>query len=165
MIQVEAAELKAMRQRFRGLPRQLKNDVRKYARQESTPIWREEVNGAKTATRMGSTIFKTGTRVKAAETITLVAGGGTKRMSGGGTPKQLARAFEFGSQRQNNFTKYNRVSPQGKRHTVTRRTSKQLPPFRKTGYTVYPASRAATKRLAKLSAQTMVRRIYESIER
>ena len=165
MIEVEAAELKAMRQRFRGLPRELKNDVRKYARQESTPIWREEVNGAKTATRMGSTIFKSGTRVKAAETITLVAGAGTKRLSGGGTPKQLARAFEFGSQRQNNYTKYNRVSPKGKRHTVTRRTSKQLPPFRKTGYTVYPASRAATKRLAKLAAQTMVRRIYESIER
>lgn len=165
MITAEGAELKAMQRRFRALPKELKNRIRKQTRAEVNPIWREEVNGAKGATRMGATIFKSGTRVKAAETITLVAGAGTKKMSGGGTPVQLARAFEFGGRRQGQYTKYNRTSPKGRTHTVTRRTSKQLPPFKKSGYTVYPASRASSKRLAKLSAQTMVRAIYDSIER
>ena len=164
MIAVEAADLKRMNARLRRLPRELKNDIRRYQRQEATPIWREEMDAKVNATRMGATIFKSGTRVKAGAVITLVAGAGTKKMSGGGTPKELSRVFEFGTQRSGKYTKYHRKSKNGGTHTVTRRASQGIPPFKKTGYTVYPASNVAAKRLTKLAAQTMVRRIYESIE-
>lgn len=166
MIQtLNSAELRRVKATFRALPKDVKNSLRKYQRQEVTPIWKEEMAARQDRTRMSSTIFKSGTRVKAGAPMSLIAGAGTKKLSGGGTPKELAKAMEFGSNRRNEYTKYNRVSPKGKRHTVTRRTSKQLPPFKKGGYVAYPASTLAAKRIAKLSAQTMVRAIYQASER
>lgn len=115
-------------------------------------------------TKFAERTFRTGNRVKAGAVITLVAGGSNRRMSGGATAAQLIRAAEFGSNRRDSYTRYNRTSPNGKRHTVTRRTSRQLPTFRRTGYAVYPASKLAIKRIASLQVQTVTRRLHEAIE-
>ncbi len=145
------------------MPKEIKSDLRKYQRAEAGPIWKESVAERVGVTPISERVFKTGNTVKAGAVITLKAGGSNKKLSGGATPAELVRPAEFGTTRQNKYTKYNRVSPNGKRHTVTRRTSRQLPTRRRGGYVVYPAAGRATKRIVSLSVQTITRRIYDSV--
>lgn len=163
MIQSDAARLRAAKQRFRKLPADLRNDLRKYQRSEAGPIWKEEVAAKSGATPISSRVFKTGNTVKAGAVITLKAGGSNRKLSGGATPAELIRPAEFGTTRRDKYTKFYRTSPNGKRHTVTRRSSRQLPSRRRGGYVVYPAAGRATKRIVSLSVQTVTRRIYDSI--
>jgi hypothetical protein len=163
MIQSDAARLRAAKQRFRKLPADLRNDLRKYQRSEAGPIWKEEVAAKSGATPISSRVFKTGNTVKAGAVITLKAGGSNRKLSGGATPAELVRPAEFGTTRRDKYTKFYRTSPNGKRHTVTRRSSRQLPSRRRGGYVVYPAAGRATKRIVSLSVQTVTRRIYDSI--
>lgn len=163
MIQTDQARLRAAKQRFRKLPADLRNDLRKYQRSEAGPIWKEEVAAKSGATPISSRVFKTGNTVKAGAVITLKAGGSNRKLSGGATPAELVRPAEFGTTRRDKYTKFYRTSPNGKRHTVTRRSSRQLPTRRRGGYVVYPAAGRATKRIVSLSVQTVTRRIYDSI--
>jgi hypothetical protein len=145
------------------LPKEVKNDLRKYQRSEAGPIWKESVAEKVGATPISERVFKTGNTVKTGAVITLRSGGSNRKLSGGATPAELVRAAEFGTNRKNEYTRYNRVSPKGNRHTVTRRASRQLPNRRRGGYVVYPASKRATKRLVSLSVQTITKRIYDSV--
>jgi hypothetical protein len=164
MIKSDKARLRAAEQRFRRLPKEVKNDLRRYQRSEAGPIWKEEVSNAPKPNRMSEIMFKTGNTVKTGATITLRASGSGRKLSGGVPARALLGEFEFGGNRQNKYTKYSRTSPRGKRHTVTRRASRQVPHLRKGGYVVIPASKRAIKRLVSLSVQTVTRRIYDSIE-
>lgn len=163
MIQSDPARLRAAQRAFRKMPNDLRNDLRKWQRSEAGPIWKQEVAEKAGATPISSRVFRTGNTVKAGAVITLKAGSSNKRLSGGATPAELIRPAEFGTTRREKYTKYYRVSPNGTRHTVTRRTSRQLPSRRRGGYTVYPAAGRATKRIVSLSVQTVTRRIYDSI--
>lgn len=164
MIKSDMTRLKAAEQRFRKLPREVKNDLRKYQRSEASPIWKSEVAEKYQATRLSSMVFKSGNTVKTGATMTLRAAGSSKKLSGGIAANELTMAAEFGSKRRNSYTRYNRTSPRGKRHTVTRRASRQLPQYRRGGYVIHPASSKSIKRLTSLSVQTVTRRIYDSIE-
>jgi hypothetical protein len=164
MIKTDPARLRAAEERFRRLPKEVKNDLRRYQRSEAGPIWKEEISNAPKPNRMSEIMFKTGNTVRAGVIITLRAAGSGKRLSGGIQARELLGNFEFGSLRQEKYTKYNRVSPRGKRHTVTRRAARQMPHHRKEGYVVIPSSKRAIKRLVSLSVQTTTRRIYDSIE-
>lgn len=146
------------------MPSEIRNDLRKYQRAEAGPIWKQEVAAGTGITSIAARTFKTGNTVKAGAVITLKAGGSNRKLSGGATPAELIRPAEFGTTRRNAYTKYNRVSPNGKRHTVTRRASRQLPNRRRGGYVVYPAAGRSTKRIVSLSVQTITKRIYDSVE-
>lgn len=163
MIAADQARLRAAKQVFRKMPKEIRNDLRRYQRAEAGPIWKQSVAEKVGATPISERVFKTGNTVKAGAVITLKAGGSNRKLSGGATPAELVRAAEFGSNRRNSYTKYNRVSPKGKRHTVTRRASRQLPNRRRGGYVVYPAAGRATKRIVSLSVQTITKRIYDSV--
>lgn len=144
------------------MPNEIRNDLRKYQRSEAGPIWKSEVASGLSATPISSRVFKTGNTIKAGAVITLKAGGSNKKLSGGATPAELVRPAEFGSSRRDSYTKFNRRSPNGKVHTVTRRSSRQLPNRRRGGYVVYPAAGRSIKRITSLSVQTVTRRIYDS---
>ena len=145
------AEVRAAQRAFRALPKDLKNELRKAQRSTLAPIWRQEMAAAvpRAAARAGMAreVFSAGTRVKAGLPLYLVAGGSNRRMTGGATPSDLARPYEFGTRRRENLTRYPRTSPQGRRHTATRHTSRQLPLTRRSGYVVYPAASQTIPRL------------------
>jgi hypothetical protein len=161
MFEADASRLRAAQKAFRKMPSDLRNDLRKYQRSEAGPIWKQEVAAKVGVTPISERVFKSGNTVKAGAVITLKAGGSNKKLSGGATPAELVRPAEFGTSRRNAYTKYNRVSPNGKRHTVTRRASRQLPNRRRGGYVVYPAAGRSIKRITSLSVQTVTKRIYD----
>lgn len=163
MLAADQARLRAAKQVFRKMPAEIRSDLRKYQRAEAGPIWKQSVAEKVGVTPISERVFKTGNTVKAGAVITLKAGGSNRKLSGGATPAELVRAAEFGTNRKNSYTRYNRVSPKGKRHTVTRRASRQLPNRRRGGYVVYPAAGRATKRIVSLSVQTITKRIYDSV--
>ena len=161
MFKADQARLRAAQKAFRKMPADLRNDLRKFQRSEAGPIWKEEVAAKLGVTPISERVFKTGNTVKAGAVITLRSGGSNKRLSGGASAAELLRPAEFGSSRRDKYTKYNRTSPNGKRHEVTRRASRQLPNRRRGGYTVYPAASRSIKRITSLSVQTVTRRIYD----
>jgi hypothetical protein len=163
MFEADQSRLRAANKAFRQMPKEIRNDLRKYQRAEAGPIWKQEVASNVGVTPISEKVFRSGNTVKAGAVITLKAGGSNKKLSGGATPAELVRAAEFGSGRRNNYTKFSRRSPNGKVHTVTRRSSRQLPNRRRGGYVVYPAAGRASKRIVSLSVQTVTKRIYDSV--
>ncbi|WP_457950423.1 hypothetical protein ACTAQI_07525 [Pseudarthrobacter sp. alpha12b] len=149
---------------FRQLPKELKNDIRRYQRSEVLPIWREEINKRKDITPLASRVYKSGIAVKTGANIVLTAKGSSKKIGKRNIPQNaLLGAAEFGSTPEN-YTKYYRKSPKGSRHTVTRRTRAGLPHHRKGGYVAVPASKAAISRIQSLTVQTTIRRLHEAAE-
>jgi hypothetical protein len=145
------------------MPKEIKNDLRRYQRQEAGPIFKQEVKFGVGSNPLASTVFKSGNTVKAGAIITLRSASSTRRMSGGATRAELMKEAEFGSLRRDKYTKYQRRSPNGKVHNVTRRAGRQIPMRRRGGYVIYPAAGRSTKRIVSLSVQTITRRIYDSI--
>jgi hypothetical protein len=149
---------------FRQLPKELKSDLRKVQRSETLPIWREEINARRDITPIASRVYKSGISVKTGANLVLVAKGSTRKIGTRRIPQNaLLGAAEFGS-KPSNYTKYNRTSKQGKRHTVTRRTRAGLSQNRRTGYVAVPASKAAVSRIQSLHIQTTIRRIHQAAE-
>lgn len=151
---------------FRKLPKEVKNNLRKYQRIETTPIWKEEMSSS-VSKHAGSTvqkmIFKTN-NVKAGAVITLRAGTGSRKLSGGARTSDLVRQYEFGTNARDYRTKYYRRSKNGGKHTVTRATRRQLPARRSGGWVAYPAAKRALPRITSLTVQTITRQIYEAAE-
>jgi hypothetical protein len=149
---------------FRQLPRELKNDLRRVQRAQSLPIWREEINARKDVTPVASRVYKSGISVKTGANLVLTAKGSTRKIGSRKIPQNaLLGAAEFGST-PSNYTKYYRVSPDGKRHVVTRRTRRGLPQHRRTGYVAVPAGKAAVSRIQSLTIQTTIKRIHDAAE-
>lgn len=163
---VDTKRVKAVAGKFRQFPSELKNNFRKAQRAAINPIWREEMaSSAQGASRTQQAVFKSGNRTKAGLPAQVVAGSGRRAMRGGGTPVELNRAYEFGTNDPNATSTYSRRSKNGGRHKVTRRTRRQLPTFRRAGYVVYPAFAKAMPRLAKLHVQTLARQVYDAINK
>lgn len=168
VVKVDAAKrarLKAARTAFRGLPRELKGAIRDGQRSEVGPIWTEEMDRRVSAAplHMHAVVFGKGTRVKAGLPLTLVAGGSTRRLSGGGTPASLASAYDFGSGRRGSFTRYARKGKGGS-HVVVRRTSRQLPPQREGGYVAWQAARSAIPRIIETWVHVIEQRIFDAVD-
>ena len=162
------AHVRAASRAFRALPRDLKNEIRKAQRAEIGPIWKDEMStavaGAAARASMQQRVFGAGARVKAGLPAYLVAGGSNRRLRGGGIVSDLARPYEFGTNRRDKATRYLRRSPRGGTHTVTRRTSRQLPLVRRQGYVVYPAVSQAVPRLIGVWVRGLTERIYQAVE-
>lgn len=158
-------ELRAVQRRFRALPRDLKNNLRKAQRSQIGPIWKAEVDTARASgdvVHAQERTFASGTRVRAGLPATLVAGGSNRRLSGGATPSDLARPMEFGTNRKEHYTRYRRRSPNGGTHVVERRASRQIRLRRSQGYIVYPA---VSQTIPRLIGVWVVDGAQKSIER
>ena len=149
------------RRAFRALPKELKNELRRAQRAQVGPIWKEEIERkAQRAPDLPQRLVLTaGVRVQAGLPMSLIAGSGRKKLSGGGTPRELTKPLEFGSKRQANYTRYRRGG-----HPIERRTSRQLPAARRSGYVVYPALAETIPRLSKLWVTATAQRIYDAAE-
>lgn len=163
-IYLDGKGLNKAEQVFRKLPKELKSDIRRVQRAQSLPIWKEEVNKRKDITPLAARVHKSGITVRTGANLVLEAKGSSKKIGSRNIPQNsLMGAAEFGST-PNNFTKYYRKSPNGTRHTITRRTRRGLPQHRRDGYVVIPASKAAVSRIQSLTIQTVVRKIHDAAE-
>lgn len=163
-IYVDGKGLNAAERRFRQLPKELKSDIRRVQRGSALPIWREEVNKRKNITPLAQRVYKSGITVRTGANLVLEAKGSSKKIGSRNIPQNsLMGAAEFGST-PNNYTKYYRKSPNGKRHTITRRTRRGLPTHRRDGYVVIPASKAAVSRIQSLTIQTVVKKLHDTAE-
>lgn len=151
--------------------RDLAASLRKVLRQEVEPIWRsavaEQVSVAQgqVAPRLGAALFARTARAAVSDrNVTLKAAATGRPLRGGLDYRDRSwGAFEFGSYR-NKITTYSATSSKGKRFEVRRRTRRQLPRQRSTGWIVYPAAAEAIPRIAALYAQTALRGLHEAIE-
>lgn len=165
----DVARLRAASRAFRQLPKTVKDDIRALQREQLGPIWKDEmgqaVAGAAARKTHQERIFGSGARVRAGLPSYLVAGASTRKLSGGGTPRDLARPYEFGTGRRDRYTRYYRTYRGGQRHTVTRRTSRQLPLIRRQGYVVYPAVSQTIPRYIGATVLKLTDRIRSAVER
>lgn len=86
-----------------------------------------------------------------------------RALSGGLAPKADYPAIEFGAD-QRRKTTYQRRSPKGRPHKVTRHATRGLKPRNGNGYVFFPAAREMVPRLAALWVQTTVRTIATAFE-
>lgn len=155
-----------VRRAFRVLPKDFKNALRKAQRAEVGPIWKREVDAmvARAPYRQQQVIFRTGTRVKAGLPMYLIAGAGTRPLSGGGYPTDLDTAYEFGKSNREQRKTYTRRSRKGGSQRVTRRTSRQLPRRASGGYVVYPALSKAIPQIISTWVSAVNQAIYDAID-
>ncbi|MFD6091318.1 hypothetical protein ACFWGN_04260 [Oerskovia sp. NPDC060338] len=159
-------ELRRVRRAFTALPKDLKTALRKEQRAQLQPIWKSEIDAARSSGGVDDLqrqTFGVGTRVRPGLPIVLVAGASNKKHRGGATGSDLAKPMEFGTARRQGRTKYYRQ--QGtKRTTVTRHASRQLRPARRTGYVVHPALSQTIPRIVGLWVTTIYDRINQATE-
>ena len=110
---------------------------------------------------MAQKVLTKGARVAAGKPARAIAGSSRRPLSGGLIPDQGGRAFEFGSTNRETKKAYH-VTRGGKTFTVKRRTRRQLPPFRQTGYVVFPAWRGTAPRMVSLYTQLIMKKVYEA---
>jgi hypothetical protein len=160
------ARLRAAQRAFRGLPKDLRTELRKAQRNELGPIWRDEMATSTAHARRVEQhrVFEPGVRIKAGLPAYLVAGSSNKALSGGGVISDLARPEEFGTGRRGNLTRYRRRSPRGVEHTVTRHAARQLPTAKRSGWVVYPAVSQTIPRLIGVWVAGLTDRISRAIE-
>lgn len=154
-------EFQAVTLALKAASKELRTDINKATRDTVGPIWKEEVNARAGAHVMAQKVLTKGARVAAGNPARAIAGSSRKALSGGLVPEQAGRAFEFGTVGREKKTTY-RTSRGGKSFNVTRRTRRQLPPFRKGGYVVFPAWRDTAPRMVSLYTQLIMKKVYEA---
>jgi hypothetical protein len=149
---------------LKSIDKDLSREIRRAVKSISTPEWTQEVQ-ANVRFPIHQRVLASNSSVTVGnDNVRLRSGNSTRRLSGGASPSQLARAAEFGADR-NSLTTYIRTSPKGNRHKVTRHASRQLPTRSRSGWAVYPAAAEITPRIASLYAQTTLRTFAETIEK
>lgn len=134
------------------------------------PAWSEAVRG-RVATRMQTRVLSDTARVRVSnQNVRLssaAVGRPLSRRTGGAGPARpadIARLVEFGGS-PTKRTRYNRTSPKGNRHTVTRRTMTGYGDRAPKGNAVYPALADMVPRIAALAVQTCVRTLADAFDR
>lgn len=158
-------ELRAASIALKRVDRSLRQDINSAMRQQGNAIWRAET-AARTRTRMDEAILTRGARIAAGNPPVAIAAS-SKRPIGRGrrlVPNKAWAAWEFGAEAQNLPTTYQRKSPNGGSHQVTRRTKKGLPPRYRKGRVLYPAVEASAPRLASLLVKLVVAKVMDAID-
>jgi hypothetical protein len=150
---------------MRLMGKELRGEINKATRDTMNPVWRDLV-AARATSQTDKVILVPGTRIAAGNPPAAVAASSSRKLSGGGTPKQLAKAREFGAVNRNAESTYARRNrKRGGTHQVTRRTQTQLPPATRSGRVVYPAFAELAPRMVSLWMQIIVRKTHEAFEK
>lgn len=148
---------------MKAADRTLRSDINKATRAIFNPVWRAAVaEGAQS--RMDSRVLVQGARISAGNPPVAVAATSRRRLRGGLVPAQSWHAVEFGADRRVKRT-YERISPSGRPHEVTRRTRAQLPARTKGGRVVYAAFARVAPRVVSMWVQLIVRKYSEAAEK
>jgi hypothetical protein len=141
--------------------RDLRRKIDAATRTTIGPVWVGEV-ASRQRTTLDRAVYGKGTRIKPGNPPTAVAASSTKALRGGLVPGDQWRVIEFGANRAK-VTTYDRVSVKGKRHKVTRHTTRQLPPPTRRGRVAYPAFAEVAPRAVALWVQLIVRVYNEAV--
>lgn len=155
-------ELRAVVLALKAADRDLRSDINRATRETLNPVWRGLVDVNATYRRDQAVLAK-GTRIKAGNPPVAVAASSRRKLRGGLVPAEQWHAHEFGADREATAT-YQRRSPKGTVHTVTRHTRRQLPPRYRKGRVVFPAFAEFAPRAVSLWVQLIVRKYNEAAE-
>lgn len=158
-------EFQAVVLALRLMGKDLRKDINAATRDTMNPVWQGLVRV--NATSPGDyKILTPGTRIAAGNPPAAKAATGGRKLSGGGTPKELAKAREFGAVNRDAVRTYERRNRKtGGTHRVTRHTQRQLPRAVRAGRVVYPAFAEIAPRMASLWVQIVVRKTHEAFEK
>lgn len=143
--------------------RDLRRAITQQTRSQAAPIWQQEIAARVTTPWQAATYSKVKPRVVGQNPPTLVAAQSTRRTRGGYVPANQYSYVEFGDRKPQGKVTYERRSPKGRPHKVTRDTDNQMPPFRKDGYTAYRALRVVIPRITSLWVATTVRCYFDRL--
>src|SRR5690606_20908093 len=155
------AELRAVVLLFKAAPRAIRNAINRDTRAALNPVWRGLV-AQRARGRFDQLVIVRGARIKAGNPPAAVAATSKRALSGGLVPGDKWYAAEFGADRGKVET-YDRRSPSGGTHTVTRHTARQLPARTKRGRVAYAALADIAPRAVSLWAHIIVRRINDDL--
>lgn len=151
---------------LKAVDRDIRNAINRETRAVLNPIWRDELAGKVAGLpRVDQLVLGQG-RVKAGNPIKLTAATRTRPLSGGLVPNLKAKGFEFGTDNRDatrTYARRNRRNPGT--HQVTRRVLRHLPARAPSGRAIWPAASEVVPRLTSLWVQTIVKTIYDAIER
>jgi hypothetical protein len=158
-------EFKAVVLALRLMDKDLRKDINDATRTTMNPVWKALVET--NATSPGTfKIMTPGTRIAAGNPPAAKAATGGRKLSGGGTPKELAKAFEFGAVDREKVSTYDvKNRKTGGSHKVRRHTQRQLPAATRSGRVVYPAFAEIGPRMASLWVQIVVKKTHEAFEK
>lgn len=156
-------ELRAAVLALKQVDRDLKRDVNKRMRDTMNPVWKGAL-GDHVSWAPEQALLK-GARIAAGNPPTMYAANAKRPWRSGSTlvPRDHWHALEYGSSSQA-FTTYQRRSPRGTVHQVTRRTKAHLKPRRRAGYVIGPSVAETLPRLASLFVQSVVRSVLDALE-
>jgi hypothetical protein len=138
------AELRATVLAVKALDKDIRKNIRTQTRSVAGREWTEALRSEAKTVQQSRMLVKTA-RVRVSDQNVMVTSASSKRraLSGGATPFQHGKAFEFGSH---------------KGH------GRQLPPVKRGGYVFYPAAAEMIPRLLSLWSQTTFRTVAEALE-
>lgn len=156
-------ELRATVQALKLMDRDLRKIIRQVTQSEMSPEWPKSL-AQYTTTRLENAVLVQTARVSVSDqNVMLKSATVGRKLAGGAKPSEIARAVEFGANRETRTT-YRARSRKGKSYSITRRTRRQFRPVKKNGYVVYQAAADLAPRFASLWVQTTVRQFHEAIE-
>lgn len=141
----------------------LKNDLYLATVQTMGPVWKDVLADRAIRFHRDVRLYLPG-GIIAGNNPKATAATETRTLSGGLVPAKDWPKIEFGSNREKQTT-YDRRSPKGKVHKVTRRTQRQLPPRYRKGRVAYPAFAEVAPRVVSLWVQMIIRRYNEALEK
>lgn len=156
-------ELQAVLVAIKAVPAEVRKEIRQQTKAIGTPQLVEAMSGH-AQTRLEHRVLIQSARVTVSDqNVRLSSATVGRSLPGGLQPKDDYAAVEFGANRAKR-TSYTARSRKGRSYPVTRRTTQQLRPRRRTGYVFFPAVAALVPRIAALWTQTVVRTIGEALE-
>lgn len=158
-------ELRAASIALKRVDRSLRQDINAAMRQQGNTIWRGETT-EHARTSMDSAMLTKGARIAAGNPPVAIAAS-SKRPIGRSrrlVPDEAWPAWEFGSDNQDAYTRYQRKSKNGGTHTVERRTMRGLPPRYRKGRVLYPAVEGSAPRLASLLVKLVVSKVMNVLD-
>lgn len=156
-------QLQAVILALKNTERTIQADIRKATQTMAQPEWQKALEAEASTPLQQRFLAQTG-RVRVSNRgVTLVAGGLSRKASGG-ISTDYSRVIEFGANR-NAVETYTGRSPRGKSYRVKRHTQRQLSwSSRGKGLVVYPAATPLVGRFVSLWVQTTVRRLHLAAE-
>jgi hypothetical protein len=163
MISIQGSdELKAVVLALKGMDGTLRKRIYAETRSKIVPEWTEAL-ATRANTSLENKVLLTGARVQLApERVTLIAGRGNKKLSGGATISQLTAAVEFGAERRTQSIAAR--SRKGTAYNYKRRVNTQFKGRRRQGYVAYYVAAEMAPRFASLWVQTSVKTMYDAFE-
>lgn len=153
-----SAEIQAVIAGMTRLPTEVRKDIRVQNKRVIPEVWKESIGAVNADFLQQAVLVRTAT-VTIRDTNVILNSGGKGSLRKVVPP----RAVEFGADREIKVT-YQSRSRKGTPYRETRRTQRQLPPFKPTGWVVYPAAADAIPRIASLWVQTTLRAFHELLK-